>query len=111
MSDSWILLTPRLARRSSSWRFFVSCVRSLSRMKAEDKSFGLALERLRDRGAQQVGARAQVLRVLISALCDLKVQGWSFRVARKRCWASQPIRLLDSPLAEKARVRAGHLIE
>lgn len=111
MDGSWIPLTPRLKKGTASWRLFSSCVRALSRIEPAERTFGVAVRSLRERVNSRIGAKAQVLRVLVSALCDLKVQGWSFRITRNGCWARHPARVLNSPADEKARVRAGHLIE
>lgn len=53
---------------------------------------------------------ARVVRVCASLLCDLAEQGWRLRVDAPGVFVAPPPNG-HSPLAEKARVRAAHLIE
>ena len=53
---------------------------------------------------------AQVARVCCSVLCDLAGQGWVLRVGAPGIYAAHPA-VAATPLEEKNRVRAAHLIE
>ena len=51
------------------------------------------------------------LRVWFSILCDLASQGWQLRVLRDQVQLCVPKKAGSDVMAEKARVRSGHMIE
>ena len=113
MDDSWIRFVPDF-RSARSRRLIESCVRALSRIQPGGDGALSAINVVRERMlclASGSGRSAQRARVVISVLCDIRAQGWALRLGRTHCWARKPDQVSTSPTSEKARVRAGHLIE
>lgn len=61
--------------------------------------------------SRQLGKYEQEFRVCISALCDLRIQGWTFHLDQSQLWGRLPEREIESPSLEKQRVRESHLFE
>lgn len=62
------------------------------------------------RRADTVRCEAQRLRVCVSVLCDLALQGWQLSLTTNAIRATPPVSGTDA-LAEKERVRAAHHVE
>ena len=113
MSQPWIHLTPRLATNSRAYRALLDCARQLSRLKSPMIDDAEAVQDVRNRFlgyALETGSKNQVARVLVSALCDLRAQGWDIRVRSESISTRKP-EADDDNVAEKHRIRLGLLVE
>jgi hypothetical protein len=102
-------LNPALPLNCSAYRLFLDIAKELSAC-----SNGNDVGRIRAtafRQATRGGAYEQTVRVCISVLCDLRLQGWSFRLASSRVEGIPPTAILDSSHLEKQRIRQAHLFE
>lgn len=63
------------------------------------------------RRTERCGSHQQMLRVCLSAVCDLRLQGWTFHITPSGIWGSLPQANSGSPLLEKQRIREAHLFE
>ena len=100
---------------STATRVLRDCVQQLRHIDISRADTVAVFEKVRRallEAADQCGETAQALRVVICVLCDLRAQGWCFRVRRdgqvKGTYAA-----LDraAPEIEKERTRVAHLLE
>jgi hypothetical protein len=63
------------------------------------------------RQAGRSNAYDQIVRVCISVLCDLRLQGWGFRLVSSQVEGIPPSAIVGSSHLEKQRVREAHLFE
>ena len=109
-AEKWISLEPKIARNGQSWCLFISFVMRLRELVADHE----ALDRLRAenlRKADECGNDRQILRVLISILCDLRGKGWRFRLDDGAPAIAAPEGVGGSVLEQKERVRSSLLME
>src|SRR5438128_12340029 len=105
-----LAIMPRLRAGGKAVRVYVDVARTLSAIQPDGRNG--ELHELRDqalRSAADAGAETQVVRVCVSVLCDLWVQGWTFRADGGLVLAKPPEANGVSPELEKARLRAAHL--
>ena len=103
-----------LDRNGQAYALLLSHVRQLASADWQAEPTTGHIRRLRTAALYETpadSAEDQVLRVCMSALADLRAQGWAFEVEDDRIVASEPQPEAESPLEEKARVRAGLLLE
>lgn len=88
--------------------------RALARLSGGTSITQDAVERVRAKALESWiprGEGTQAARVWVSVLCDIVAQGWGVRVSGGRTIVHPPVSRRDDVLAEKARVRSGHLVE
>lgn len=110
---SWTPITPDLAPRGKGASLVRQCVSKLARLREPLTAGRERLAAIRNgflTEALALGRETQLVRVIVSALCDLRGQGWEVRV-RAGAIAVRHALVQDDPAAEKIRVRAGLLIE
>jgi hypothetical protein len=104
-----IRLNPSLPVGSQARRLFIETVRRLAstpEMKEVTSVRAAALC-----AAERYELHRQVLRVCLSVICDLRLQGWSFHITHSDIWGSLPKTNSESAHLEKQRVREAHLFE
>jgi len=84
-------------------------VRRIQRRSAPEDYFQVADETLAELDGGPGGVPETEL--LVSALCDLAVQGWRFRIRNGRLEGSAPDLSALDQAGKRARIRAGHLID
>lgn len=109
----WIDLEPKLEPSGRGAKVLSSCVDQLAQVERPATAGTDELSAIRSAHLDQAleaGEEAQVVRVIVSALCDLRAQGWD--VISRGCEVSvrKPARLED-PMEEKERIRTGLLVE
>jgi hypothetical protein len=106
-----ILLAPALLSDPISRRSFRRCARMLANLTSIDAE---AITRVRRDSEKRAATIAPKFRsdflFCSSVLCDLRGQGWSFRVTPKAVLAAPPQVRLGAD-ERKAQIRSGHLIE
>lgn len=98
---------PQIGRRAQ--KIVRKFVRSLLQARS-DQELSLLRERFL-KTADGSSRNAQALRVSLTILFDLKLQGWTLEVTRSALRAKPPEPIQGSPDAEKRRLRYGHLHE
>jgi len=101
-----VLLKPKLSGQAAA-----TFVRFALELVACDP---LQIDELRDRWLIRISAGAvdgQVLRVCITVLADLKLQGWGLRVDGELISIAQPTGHSSDAIIQKERVKKGHLRE
>lgn len=109
----WETLQPKLAKGARGELLLAEVVEQLSRVDPYAEGGIEALQRVRRGSLDQAlhcGAEVGALRVCISVLCDLRGQGWNVRVNDGAVQVGMPLSI-DDPVREKARIRAGLLVE
>lgn len=101
-SDLQSTFNPPIPRRSRAWQACCRCVKELMKVEMLDAE---QTERIRAQILHVIGngsEQAQFARAACSVLCDLRSQGWSFRLTKKgiRLEAYKPI--------DREEVRAFH---
>lgn len=109
----WLALNPELKEGGRGEALLLECAEEVCKIDRPATTGSARLQEVRatflDR-ALEVAEEVQVLRVIFSALCDLSGQGWEVAIRDSRLAIRKPA-TLDDPLEEKARIRAGLLIE
>ncbi len=104
------VLAPRLRGDGKAARAYLDLACRLSTVR-QDTTNG-ELHELRGHALQAAaaaGAEGSIARVAISVLCDLWIQGWTFRIFDGRVLAKPPQASYGSLDLEKSRLRAAHL--
>jgi hypothetical protein len=110
---NWLSLEPRLATRGPAIQLVASLARALSKVDPVAEGGITAINSLRRaylEKALTLDSDTQNSRVCVSVLCDLRAQGWGFREREGNVQIHVPVKAPD-PSEEKARVRAGLVIE
>jgi len=107
--DSWIPLNPELPVGSRARRLFIRIVRELGGVQETKEVAGIRANAFRL--AERCNSHRQALRVCLSVLCDLRLQGWTFRLGASGISGCLPRTNSTSPLLEKQRIREAHLYE
>lgn len=109
-TETWIPLEPKLNKRGQGYEQFIDFVSRLIPPVCErDALAQLRADSLRQ--ADDCGAEAGPLRVLVSVLCDLRGKGWRFRVEGSEASIAPPEESGGSVLEKKERVRSSLLME
>lgn len=114
LASTLIELLPDLELRGTTERTFRRCFRQLAALKLDGDSLKREVGHIRVKHLSAVDPHdddAQRGRVVISVLCDLRLQGWVFTFTGPRSFIQYPDTGDNSPKVEKQRVQAGHLIE
>lgn len=104
-------LKPQVSARGGT--VLADLATELATLDILDEDATRQLHRLRDdylEKALEAGGAAQAVRVCVSVYCDLRGQGWRFTVSDDEVRVALP-KELDDPQREKARIRAGLLVE
>jgi len=109
LEKEWTPLNPKFEGADSAKRVFLETARCLAEIQDRDEVAPVRATALQ--GAERCGEQNQLLRVCISVLCDLKVQGWGFRVEGSKVFGRPPESETDSSVLEKQRIREAHLFE
>lgn len=114
----WVTLHPKLDPSGTGLRIVAATVDALD---AVDWTLEEAVEEIRQIRRQSLAAlRTQpitqdhqdaIARICVAVLCDLRGQGWAFRMAEGGVQARKPKVDPAAPTQEKARVRTGLLLE
>lgn len=114
MSSDWIPLTPKVEHFSRTGRRFVHrVVRRLQTVADPMEVDREAVEEVRLQALEKAldfGAEAQLHRLIASALCDLRLQGWDMRVHRSQPQLRRPQDSADRD-EQKGLVRAALQVE
>lgn len=102
-------LKPNLLSDGKARALLLEFARKLG--KIADRNETVALRTTAFRAAEEAGKCNHELRVCVSVLCDLRVQGWTFRVEGSQLWGCPPEADSSSFSLEKQRVREAHLFE
>src|SRR5262245_31738667 len=109
-AETWIPLEPKLRKGRRSYQLFFSFI-----MRLRDPGcVREALDRLRADTLEQAGDcgdEAQLVRVLVSILCDLRGKGWRVRIQDGAAAVAPPAENGGSVLEQKERVRSSLLLE
>ena len=108
-NSDWVPIRPTLCDPAQT--ILRDCAQALLEPASQDEG---AVHKIREQFFERANGReadAQVLRVCISVLCDLRAQGWAFKVDKTGISLQHPREDTRSPKKEKARVRDGHLVE
>lgn len=106
---TWIPLRPKLPNSEKARNYFVRTLQRLATIDDRTQVAAIRAEALQDIGSN--GGHSPELRVCISVMCDLRIQGWAFKLEGASLWASPPRANATSPLLEKQRIREAHLFE
>src|ERR1700732_2927593 len=104
VASGWVPLEPKLRPNSRGMQLFLSFAAKLRGTECDRD----ALERLRTDSllqADECAGSQQVVRVLISVLCDLRGKGWTFRIRDGVAAVAPPEAGEGSVLERKQRVR------
>jgi hypothetical protein len=108
--DGWISLAPRLPGGRDTQALLRTVIQELAVVPGDAEMVrevrGQALKLATERGVDSKAFRASVW-----LLCDLRLQGWTYRVTDDRIEVHHPERDSRSSMLEKERVRAAHLHE
>ena len=107
--DNWIPLNTSLPVGSRSRRLLIKTVKRLISVQNTTEVRNIRSKALLL--ADRCHTHRQVLRVCLSVFCDLRLQGWSFRVSSSGIQGALPHTNSTSPLLEKQRIREAHLFE
>ncbi len=112
-TSGWAAIRPRVLADPGARRLIRDCVRRLVELGA-DGATAQAIARIRE-GASDLAADLSVpvrleTALCSSVLCDLRAQGWQFRLWPRRIEIAPPADQ-SSVEARKAQTRAAHLIE
>jgi len=104
-------LAPPFATNRREWKLLGDLVTRLMQANPSELSADAAVEALRrELLAHDVAPDTKALfQVVVSVLCDLRLQGWSFNVDRKRVRLQRPIAEL-APEVERERIRRMHAV-
>lgn len=114
MTKSWINVLPGHAPNSTVFGVVRNCLEIINDVDWKANNISVELRKARQACFNRVNKYAldeQVARVCISVICDLRGQGWTFTATGEGILGCKPA--LDNPTKEeeKARIRAGFLIE
>lgn len=112
--SEWVRLDGRLRCGPKAIKALRAYARRLTRFNGEGRAELIETFRAQSLSAIEQSTLeprdAQVVRVTISVLCDIALQGWGLRVGRSGI-AVAPPRPAETPEEEKGRVRSAHLLE
>lgn len=112
---TWVNLTPTLAAEGEALRVLHHAVTALCMIDGAGERVREAIRRVRSQTLLALDTcsdeERQFARVCVAVLCDLRGQGWMFRVVDGSIQAAKSSVGHESPAAEKMRVRAGLLFE
>ena len=98
---------PKYEAESPSRQLCLRAARELADCKPAAEDLQPAVARLRNRLLAEVdkcGGDKQGLRFIVSVLCDLKSQGWTYKLT------AEEIRIVRPALLDKTHVRASHAV-
>ncbi|MHB8656060.1 MAG: Druantia anti-phage system protein DruA [Terriglobia bacterium] len=102
-------LNPLIPAGSEAARVLIDAVKRLANV--HERSEVASIRANAFQASNRCAEFRQALRVCVSVMCDLRIQGWDFGVEGSQVWSSLPIANSASPLLEKQRVREAHLFE
>ena len=108
------LFVPPFRRRSRAWKLCLSTVRSLAAVGIENDRREERLGQIRARSfaeAAACGDHEQLLRVVLSVLCDLGRQGWRIRPRKDGVWLARPSENDIDLETLKSQIRASLAVE
>lgn len=116
MQNDWFNLCPGLGKISKpALDLAVKCAEELSCVDAKPESIHQEIASIRKRYLQQAhdcpASGAVTARVVLSVLCDLRAQGWTYRAKDGNILALRPEDTSNSDLLKKERIRSGLLLE
>lgn len=114
LSVRWIRIAPPLMRWRRGRLLLRWCARALSRVglngTAASTIAAIRADALR-KSSRLAPSLAATVAVIVNVLCDLRAQGWAFRVTRGAILVLAPPSDGHSVELDKVRVRAAHLVE
>lgn len=124
-AKAWVPLHPKLDISGDGFRLLAETVDALAAVEWSTPEAAEAIRRIRQESLTQIravyaqgdapgtGEREEVaaLRVCVAVVCDLRGQGWRFRVAEGALHACRPEADHGTPAEAKVRMRSGLLLE
>ena len=103
-NTQWVRVNPLPKAGSATQAVFLRFAQQLfTPLKEKDEIQGIRKSGFH--AANACGVDAQSFRVCVSVLCDLKIQGWMFRVEEGQIFIKTP-ELDQTPISAKARIRS-----
>jgi len=107
------IVSPALKKGGDALRTVFRCVRRLAKVDPLHEAVSANMRVLREemvQAASQCNAESQKARTCVSLLCDLRAQGWQFRI-RRGAIIAEHLGIEDgTPGVQKVRVRAVHAL-
>jgi hypothetical protein len=109
-AEKWIPLRPTALADSTGAELLLNTVAGLAGLETVAEVTDFRRASVRDARTQDP-TLLEHLRVAIGVICDLRTQGWTFRVRDGEIEARLPLHELLAAPERKSRVRDGHLVE
>lgn len=109
-NNARVVIRPAVFAHTDAKRLLRRCARALQRIGTEPHRVAEVREDAHARAELLGPAIAPEAMLSASVLCDLRAQGWSFRVGSDEIVALQPPAATDA-VGRKRQVRAAHLLE
>src|SRR5947207_1175477 len=110
---NWAMITPKMLSDPAARRLIRACARQLARCD-RDEAYASIILQIRNQATEHAkeltAAIAPVVVLCIYVLCDLRAQGWRFRVSTQRIEIAPPDGV-GTAEERKAQIRTAHLLE
>ena len=114
-ANEWVTFHPKLDPNGETLQLVQRAVRSLSEVDWMADDAAHVLQQIRAESLRTIEQACPedraIARVCVAVFCDLRAQGWGFQISNEQIEAHKPVSNGATPDEEKARIRAGLLLE